>query len=255
PSEIEDKQVMEIGEYVFADNSNLTKLIIPKGIEKIRDYAFMNCTNLGMVYYTGSREDWYNVKIDSGNEALKSKEVYCDALVKNDESGVWVAQQMFDDTCIITDYFGNANKVQIPSEIADRSVMEIGEYLFAGNNNLTTVIIPESIKHIREGVFMNCDKLSDVYYTGNESQWCNVSVNHDNHSLINATIHYNYTESVKGDVNGDNRLAVDDVIYVLKGIVGDMELTAEQIENADLSGDGQLTVVDAVLLQRAILEL
>ncbi|MBQ1991668.1 MAG: dockerin type I repeat-containing protein, partial [Clostridia bacterium] len=59
---------------------------------------------------------------------------------------------------------------------------------------------------------------------------------------------------ISGDLSGDGALAVNDVIYLLKNIVGDTELTDEQIALADVSGDGRLTVLDAILLQKLILE-
>ena len=75
-----------------------------------------------------------------------------------------------------------------------------------------------------------------------------------NKYLTNANIHYNYGKPIAGDVSGDGEVAVNDVIYVLKYVVGNAELTGEQIALADLSGDGNLTVLDAVLIQSLILE-
>ncbi|MEE0059950.1 MAG: dockerin type I repeat-containing protein, partial [Acutalibacteraceae bacterium] len=100
-----------------------------------------------------------------------------------------------------------------------------------------------------------CSKLSDVYYTGSEDDWNDISIGSiHNKYLTNATIHYNYSKPLAGDVTGDGAVAVDDVIYVLKYIVGNTELTEEQIALADVSGDDNLTVLDAVLIQSLILE-
>ena len=64
-----------------------------------------------------------------------------------------------------------------------------------------SVIIPESVTHdsntyrvtsIGNDAFYNCDSLTDVYYTGSESEWKALSIESGNSPLTNATIHYNY---------------------------------------------------------------
>ena len=58
-----------------------------------------------------------------------------------------------------------------------------------------------------------------------------------------------------GDIDGDFKVTLEDVIYVLKYIVGNKELTAEQIKNVDLNNDRKITVVDVLILQGVILEI
>lgn len=38
-----------------------------------------------------------------------------------------------------------------------------------------------------------CSSLKDVYYTGTEEEWNNISIESGNDYLKNATIHYNYS--------------------------------------------------------------
>ena len=144
----------------------------------------------------------------------------------------------------------NGINVTIPN-----GVTTIAESAFYSCRNLTSTTIPSSVKTIGNQAFLGCSKLSDVYYTGSEGAWENISVDNGNNDLTNANIHYNYGKPLAGDVSGDGEVAVNDVIYVLKHIVGNAELTEEQIALADLSGDGNLTVLDAVLIQSLILEI
>ena len=74
---------------IFEDCTNLTTVVIPDSIENIDGNTFMNCNNLKTIYYTGSEEQWKNVRIANDtmfddetddyieveNEALKNAEI------------------------------------------------------------------------------------------------------------------------------------------------------------------------------------
>lgn len=135
------------------------------------------------------------------------------------------------------------------------SVITIGNNVFYYCSGLTSITIPDSLTSIGNWAFSGCSNLSDVYYTGGESEWNSISIGNYNECLTNATIHYNYGKPVAGDISGDDEIAVDDVIYVLKYVVGAVELTEEQFVNADLSGDGKITILDAIMVQRLVLDM
>ena len=56
----------------------------------------------------------------------------------------------------------------------------------------------------------------------------------------------------KGDVNGNGYLEEEDLSMTLRYVTGKLELTAEQLEQADVNGDGEVDVVDMRLLMRKI---
>ncbi len=62
-----------------------------------------------------------------------------------------------------------------------------------------------------------------------------------------------------GDLNGDDRLTVVDLLLLEKAVIQGATLTAEQQENADLypppEGDDQITIQDLLLLNRRLLHL
>ncbi len=62
-------------------------------------------------------------------------------------------------------------------------------------SKLTSVTIPDSVTKIGFEAFYECDNLTDVYYTGSESDWEKIIIDEcygENAALRNATIHYNY---------------------------------------------------------------
>lgn len=58
--------------------------------------------------------------------------------------------------------------------------------------NLTSIVIPYSVKSILTDTFFYCISLTDVYYTGSEEEWSAIEIYEGNGDLTDATIHYNY---------------------------------------------------------------
>ena len=55
----------------------------------------------------------------------------------------------------------------------------------------------------------------------------------------------------RGDATGDGRVSIDDAVLALQAAVGLAQLSAEQLSALDVNGDGQVTVADASLVLRA----
>ena len=60
--------------------------------------------------------------------------------------------------------------------------------------------IPVSVTSIEDYAFYNCTSLKDVYYSGTREEWEQIAIGSvANELLLNATIHYNSSESVRPD--------------------------------------------------------
>ena len=69
--------VRYIGSDAFKDCISLTNITIPKSVKTISYYAFDGCYNLTDIYYTGSEEDWKNIKIYTyGNKELLNANIH-----------------------------------------------------------------------------------------------------------------------------------------------------------------------------------
>ncbi len=53
---------------------------------------------------------------------------------------------------------------------------------------------------------------------------------------------------VNGDVSGDGQVSVVDALFIAQYTVGTRTLTSTQLEAADVNGDGQVTIVDALFI-------
>jgi len=60
------------------------------------------------------------------------------------------------------DYVGEDAEIIIGKYYNNLAVTRLDDGIFANNNKLTTIIIPEGIKHIGGGTFINCNNLSNV---------------------------------------------------------------------------------------------
>ncbi len=59
--------------------------------------------------------------------------------------------------------------------------------------------------------------------------------------------------TVDGDVNLDEIVNIQDIIIIINAIMGNIELTGDQIESADVNSDGNLDILDVVGIVNLIL--
>lgn len=85
-------------------------------------------------------------------------------------------------------------------------ITHIGDLCFFECQNLSVVIIPQSVVSVSPYAFGDYPSLKDVYYAGNESQWKNIKFTNSYTSanaILNARIHYNSTGPAFLDVSED----------------------------------------------------
>ena len=70
------KGIVNIETYTFSLCSNLTSIIIPDSVIKVEKDAFYGCSALTDVYYSGSEDQWIQIKIGTSNEHLKDAEIH-----------------------------------------------------------------------------------------------------------------------------------------------------------------------------------
>lgn len=216
--------VTSIGREAFGDCISLTSLTLPENVSRIMYEAFHGCsslvnmtfpekvTDIGIntfdgcdqltdVYYSGTRAQWNEIKIEeTGNDLLKSAAIHCsdDPLTGTcgdnlrwtlDSSGfleITGTGDMYDYAAMTSPW--KEKDIQTVS-IAD-GVTSIGNSAFKDCGGLTSIVIPDSVTNIGENAFRYCDDLADVYYSGTKAQWNGISTSEtDSDPLKSATIH------------------------------------------------------------------
>ena len=157
-----------IGDDAFVGCSSLTSVTIPNSVTSIGKYAFWYCSSLTSVTIPNS-------VTSIGDYAFSC----CSRL-----TSVTIPNSVTSIGSSVFYYCSSLTSVTIPN-----SVTSIGNSAFYGCSSLTSVTIPNSVTSIGIYAFYHCTKLKDVYYSGTEEQWSQISIGSDNSALTNATIH------------------------------------------------------------------
>ena len=169
--------VTSIGENAFRYCSNLKEIIIPDSVISIDDDAFYKCNNLMSIAMGKS-------VTSIGENAFR----YCSSLKE-----IIIP----DSVTSIGDYAffecGNLNSAIISDSLASigyqvfykcnslkeiiipDSIISIDDDAFYKCTNLTSIAMGKSVTSIGNNAFYGCDSLTTVYYSGDISDWCQIS--------------------------------------------------------------------------------
>ena len=115
------------------------------------------------------------------------------------------------------------------------------------STQIKSVSVPTTVTAIGENTFSGCTAITDVYFGGTEEQWKEITIASGNEPLINANIHF--TDTPTGDLTGDNKVDVTDLIRLKKYIADD---TTALAGDADLNGDNKVDILDLIRLKKII---
>ncbi|MBN2651518.1 MAG: leucine-rich repeat domain-containing protein [Spirochaetales bacterium] len=167
--------VTHIGFMAFYNNKNIEKVIFPDGVVSIGSLAFSNCSNLREVYLPKSL-----LSIEGG-AFHKCENLSCINIPKGVSkigytafSGVDAVAIDFDDDnsyYIMEDGVLFSKDMTFLHSVLDRSVSSfdvpstvsaLGEWSFAGCENLESISLPEGLTQIGQAAFDGCKRLGEL---------------------------------------------------------------------------------------------
>lgn len=176
--------VISIGNEAFFFCARLKSVTIPASVTSIGFGAFYACMSLECIEVDKNNPNYSSI---DGSLYTKDKKTLIKYTIKNKDSSFTIPKSVTS----IGDYaffmVGNLENISIPD-----SVTSIGNRAFYFCTSLTSIVIPDNVTIIGNDAFYYCTSLKDVYYTGSEAVWAEISIGSGNEYLSNATIHYNY---------------------------------------------------------------
>lgn len=199
PERIYEKTVVQIGDLLFANQTQITKIILPTTVTEIGESIFENCVNLKTVDLPGTIQSignkafkgctsLTNITLPSSGLSSIGNQIFsgCSSLanitipasVTNIGTGAFAGCNNLNITVAASNpnYSAQGNILydklktkiiatgKINSSITiPETVTEITPYAFEGNSNLTTVHISNSAD-IGIHAFANCENLETVYF-------------------------------------------------------------------------------------------
>lgn len=208
--------VTDIGYFAFSGCTLLEGDIRLDHIRRIKGYAFMNCNSINSFYFGKQLAyiDGFALMCNVDKWYIEDLNAWCNVKVQNltgfYPGKQWRTHDLYVNGSLVTDLVIPEGPTEIKNYVfgecksincitVSNTVTHLGT--LRGCENLTTVVLPQSIQTIVSNAFYNCP-LSDIYFCGTESQWEDVSVVTTDGTILgtpdydakirDATIHYNY---------------------------------------------------------------
>ena len=177
---------------------------IPNSVMNIGDGAFFACTSLKSIEVSDNNENYTSVDGVLFNKDASELITY-PAGKPNDtyEIPISVKSICYSAFLLCT---------SLTDVIIANGVTSIGHEAFSYCTSLTSVTIPDSVTSIGHYAFSDCESLKDIYYTGTQDEWNNITIGDGNINLTNATIHYNFETEPSNKQTGS---CGDNVTYSL----------------------------------------
>ncbi len=163
--------ITTIGRSAFYKCDTLESVSIPESVEKIADYAFCGCTAMESIIIPGGVEYIGRCAFD-GCTILENVTL---------SDGIQTIGDSAFSGCVAI------QSITIPG-----SVRTIGSRAFRGCD-LKELIIYKGLESIGEGAFFPCKNLCNLYYSGTEDDWNQVTMGYANFYTIDVCVHFNST--------------------------------------------------------------
>lgn len=150
PEIIGGRRVLQIGEGAFLGSSNLVKVTLPSGLQKIGSYAFSACTNLETIY------------LPEGVQDLGSNAFYlCANLVEINLPGTLsvIRENTFLECRSLFGITFNEGLITIEDGAFEACV------------KLSEIFIPASLENISKKAFENCILLENIHVSGHNQKF------------------------------------------------------------------------------------
>ena len=152
--------VASVGNYAFQRCYGLTSVSVPDSLTKIGQTAFRDCYRLAEVICPSDLLELKTGSTENGYLAYYALEVHHDTRSRLIQNGDFLFYTV-DGASYLIGYAGQDTELTLPA-FYNQSPYAIHDYAFYGLNELTEVLLPDTLTEIGERAFMGCAALTDV---------------------------------------------------------------------------------------------
>ena len=171
--------VEEIGAHVFSGYTDLVSVTICEGVTSIGTAAFLNTKITGELVLPDSLAS-------IGASAFYGCDNLTNVKIWNQVKSIGV--EAFPRS--VLEAYKNAYYLKDKED-------KYTYLLVVTNTTLNSYEICSDCKTIAASAFSGCNSLTDIYYTGSETDWAKINIGLSNQKLTSATIHYNTQAWIK----------------------------------------------------------
>ena len=227
PWRIGDLMVISLGDYCFANNTNIICVTTTSPPWNIGDYCFIDCTSLEKVQLNNML-DYIGIGAFSGTSSLKRI---------NLEDSVVSKIQPYT--------FLNSGIEEI---ILPNTCTEISNNAFAQCKELTKITIPKSVNTIDEEAFKFSDKVTIYCYKDSCAHM--FAVEHDIPFVLLDANPY-----MLGDADNSGDIDVIDATFVQRYSIEALIPCEDTIMQADVDSSGDVSSIDATFILRHLIHI
>ncbi len=271
--------IKEIDSYSFSDCPNLTEVTLPANIERIGFHVFENCTSLETVNFpdhlvktsdfTFDNTPWLTAQREKSPLVIVNDAVIDARTTTGDvtiPSGVkYVASGAFSKNDKVTSVVFPTSVTEVADNtfwmcsnlksVDIKGAEVLGTTAFGYCEKLSELKLSKNLKSIQPYCFSDCSNSGKITFYGTENDWKNVEILDEGNFIKNSNIVYDSGsfEEVAGDINMDGTLSIADAVLLQKWLLNVPDTELKNWKAGDFTDDALLDVFDLIMLKKAII--
>ncbi len=165
--------ITKIGNHAFSSNDALTSVVIPDTVKTIEEYAFYGCDNLTDVYFSGTKEQWDKIVIESDNSLFYDTYLHFESPATSGTWGDNITWRLTDDGTLVISGTGkmkSANytdgspfiNLAVEKVIIEKGITNIGSFIFENCETINSIEFSEDVTEIGSAAFRGCKNLKTL---------------------------------------------------------------------------------------------